>query len=127
MPASPEFCDTAAMRNLFILPIWLAAGAACAAPAATCHSTDMSLAMLSNFATGQRYAEACGVPQSAIDRELVNSIKLLRTCLEARNVPAASIDQALQNGTKLGDQALPAALKDPVFCPRIKGGFGKAG
>lgn len=116
------------MRNLLTLLLLAASSVAGAAqPAATCGSTDMSLAMLSNFATHQRYAEACGVPQAAIERELVTSIKLLRTCLEGRNVPAAKIDQSLQNGAKLADQMLPAVQKDAAFCPRIKSGFGKAG
>jgi hypothetical protein len=105
----------------------LAASAGAAPAPVPCGPTDMSLGMLSNFATHQRYAEACGVPQAAIDRELVSSIKLLRACLEARNVPTAKLDQVLQNGAKLGDQMLPTVQKDPAFCPRIKGGFGKAG
>lgn len=116
------------MRNL-LTPILLAASSvAAAAPAAPmCGPTDLSLGMLSNFATTERYAEACGVPKSAIERELTSSVKLLRACLEARGVPAAKIDQSLQNGAKLADQFLPQAQKDPAFCPRVKGGFGKAG
>ncbi|WP_342115094.1 hypothetical protein [Pseudoduganella sp. OTU4001] len=116
------------MRNLLtilLLAVSASAGAAPAAPA--CGPTDMSLGMLSNFGTTQRYAEACGVPQSAIERELTSSVKLLRACLEARGIPAAKLDQTWQNGAKLGEQLLPTAMQDPAFCPRVKGGFGKAG
>lgn len=116
------------MRNLVTLFLLTVAAGASAAPAVVpCGPTEMSLGMLSNFATHQRYAEACGVPQAAIEREITSSIKLLRACLEARNVPAAKLDQTLQNGARLGDQMLPAAQKDPAFCPRVKGSFGKAG
>lgn len=116
------------MRNLLTPLLLVASSVAGAAPAAPpCGPTDMSLGMLSNFATTERYAEACGVPKSAIERELTSSVKLLRACLEARGVAPAKIDQSLQNGAKLGEQLLPAAQKDPAFCPRIKGSFGKAG
>jgi len=111
------------MRNLLTLLLVAASATASAAP--PCGPTEMSLGMLSNFATTQRYAEQCSVPKSAIEREITSSIKLLRSCLEARNIPAATLDQTLQNGARLGDQGYAMQTDKAAFCTRIKASFGK--
>jgi hypothetical protein len=115
------------MRNLSIHLLLAATTTATAAPASSCPPTDSSLVMLSNFTTSQRYAEACGVAQIAVERVVTSNIKQLRVCLEARKVPAAKIDEAVRNGNALADHMLPTMRQDPAFCTRFKDDFGKAG